>query len=410
MSVPFNAAVIGGGPAGLMAAEVLAQGGGAVTVYDRMPSVGRKLLMAGRGGLNLTHGEPLPQFLARYGDGAARLRAAIEAFPPQALRDWSERLGEPTFAGSSGRIFPKSFKASPLLRAWLRWLLEAGVVFKLRHAWTGWDADGGLTFSTPNGDVSGKPDVTILALGGGSWPKLGSDGGWVELLRADGVAIKALAAANSGVVAGWSDIFRRFEGQPLKSVAVTCDRRTARGEAIITHDGLEGGAIYALSAPLRNALSRNGAATLDFDLMPDTPASALEAKLAVPRGKQTFSNALRKATRLSPAAIGLLYESAARAGLSPAAMDPKAVAAFIKAAPITVSAMAPIEKAISSAGGVEFEALDAHFMLRARAGVFVAGEMLDWEAPTGGYLLQACFATGVAAAQGALAWRNIKTG
>jgi uncharacterized flavoprotein (TIGR03862 family) len=324
------------------------------------------------------------------------------------LRAWSEGLGEPTFAGSSGRVFPKSFKASPLLRAWLRRLSEAGVVFKLRHKWTGWDASGQLLFSTPNGDVAAGADATILALGGGSWPKLGSDGGWVDALA--GVGIAPLAPANAGVVTEWSDIFRRFEGRPLKRIAVSCDGTTARGEALITRDGLEGGAIYALSAPLRAALARDGSATLYFDLMPDADTSALEARLRVPRGKQTFSNALRKATRLSPAAIGLLYESAARLGNSLAASDAKAAAAFIKAAPVTITAMAPIERAISSAGGLRFDALDTHFMLRDRPGVFAAGEMLNWEAPTGGYLLQACFATGVAAANGALAWLKIKTG
>ena len=408
MSISPKAAVIGGGPAGLMAAEVLARDGVAVTVYDRMPSVGRKFLMAGRGGLNLTHSEALPKFLDRYGDVATPLRRAIERFRPDDLRAWSEGLGEPTFAGSSGRVFPKSFKASPLLRAWLRRLSESGVVFKLRHKWTGWDASGQLLFSTPHGDIAAGADVTILALGGASWPKLGSDGGWVDALAGAGIA--PLAPANAGVVTKWSDIFRRFEGQPLKRVAVSCDGATVRGEAVITRDGLEGGAIYALSAPLRAALARDGSATLYFDLMPDADTSGLEARLRAPRGKQTFSNALRKATRLSPAAIGLLHESAARSGISLAASDAKAAAAFIKAAPLTITAMAPIERAISSAGGIRFDALDTHFMLRDRPGVFAAGEMLDWEAPTGGYLLQACFATGVGAANGALAWLKIKTG
>ena len=408
MSISPKAAVIGGGPAGLMAAEVLARDGVTVTVYDRMPSVGRKFLMAGRGGLNLTHSEALPQFLAQYGDVAAPLRTAIERFRPDDLRAWSEGLGEPTFAGSSGRVFPKSFKASPLLRAWLRRLSGAGVVFKPRHKWTGWDASGQLLFSTPNGDIAVGADATILALGGASWPRLGSDGGWVDALA--GVGIEPLAPANAAVVTKWSDIFRRFEGQPLKRIAVSCGGATTRGEAIITRDGLEGGAIYALSAPLRAALARDGSATLYLDLMPDADTSGLEARLRTPRGKQTFSNALRKATRLSPSAIGLLHESAARSGISLAASDAKAAAAFIKAAPVTITAMAPIERAISSAGGIRFDALDTHFMLRDRPGIFAAGEMLDWEAPTGGYLLQACFATGVAAANGALAWLKIKTG
>jgi uncharacterized flavoprotein (TIGR03862 family) len=409
MSKARSAAVVGGGPAGLMAAEVLARAGIAVTVYDRMPSAGRKFLMAGRGGLNLTHSEPLPHFLGRYSGGAPQLNTAIEAFPPQALRDWSESLAQPTFVGSSGRVFPKAFKASPLLRGWLRRLTGLGVTFKMRHRWTGWDAGGRLLFITPEGAAAIDPDVTILALGGASWPKLGSDGSWTDILAARGIAMTPLAPANSGVAVAWSDIFRRFEGQPLKRIAVTLGGRTARGEAVVTRDGLEGGAIYALSAPLRDALAKEGAATVTVDLLPDLTAPALADKLRAPRGKQSLSNALRKATRLSPAALGLTNESAAHSGLKLAAMDPAALAAFLKAVPITITAMAPIDSAISTAGGVRFDALDDHFMLKAKPGVFVAGEMLDWEAPTGGYLLQGCFATGVAAAQGALAWLKVKT-
>ncbi len=396
-----SAAVIGGGPAGLMAAEVLARRGVAVTVYDRMPSAGRKFLMAGRGGLNLTHSEPLPQFLGRYG-GAPMLRAAIEAFPPQALRDWCEGLGQPTFVGSSGRIFPRTFKASPLLRAWLRCLGELGVSFKLRHRWTGWDAQGRLMFSAPDGDVVVGADATILALGGASWPKLGSDGSWADILRANDIALTPLAPANAGVAVAWSDIFRRFEGQPLKGIAVSCGGKSARGEAVVTKGGVEGGAIYAVSEPVREALARNGTATIVFDLLPDMTTAKLTERLAPPRGKQSFSNAMRKATRLSPVAIGFLNESAVRAGLSLPKLDADSLAAFIKAAPLDITALSPIATAISTAGGVSIDALDPRtFMLLAKPGVFVTGEMLDREAPTGGYHLQGCIASEVAAAEGA---------
>jgi uncharacterized flavoprotein (TIGR03862 family) len=405
-----RAAVIGGGPAGLMAAEVLSRGGVTTTVYDRMPSVGRKFLMAGRGGLNLTHSEPLAKFLSRYGTEAPRLGAAVEAFPPQTLREWSEGLDQPTFVGSSGRVFPKAFKASPLLRAWLRQLAGSGVAFKMRHRWTGWDGDGRLTFATPDGSVVVEADATVFALGGASWPKLGSDGSWTDIFAANGIAVAPLEPANAGVVVAWSDIFRRFEGQPLKRIAVSCGGHTARGEALVTRGGLEGGAIYALSKPMRTALAKDGAATLAIDLLPDLTTAALAQRLSAPRGKQSFSNALRKATRLAPVALGLTREGAAQSALKLAAMDRETLTAFIKAVPVKVTAMAPLASAISAAGGVRFDALDDHFMLKAKPGVFVAGEMLDWEAPTGGYLLQGCFATGVAAAQGALAWLETQNG
>ncbi|MGY3614702.1 putative flavoprotein (TIGR03862 family) [Bradyrhizobium sp. USDA 10063] len=301
------AAVIGAGPAGLMAAEVLAQAGAQVTIYDAMPSVGRKFLMAGRGGLNLTHSEPLPKFLARYREAMPRLKATIEAFPPQALRDWSEALGQPTFVGSSGRVFPNAFKASPLLRAWLRRLDGGGVRLLLRHRWTGWDNDGRLSFQTPEGQRAVKARATILALGGASWPRLGSDGSWVDVLAARGVRISPLRPANSGFTVAWSDIFsNRFEGQPLKGVALSFGGQQVRGEAIVTRTGIEGGAIYALSADLREAILRDGNATLHIALRPDLGIDELITKLSAPKGKQSFSNFLRKAANLAPVAIGLL--------------------------------------------------------------------------------------------------------
>ncbi|MEH2569172.1 NAD(P)/FAD-dependent oxidoreductase [Bradyrhizobium sp. AZCC 2289] len=397
--------VIGAGPAGLMAAEVLAQGGARVTVYDSMPSAGRKFLMAGRGGLNLTHSEPLPQFLARYPEATPHLKAAVEAFPPQALRDWSEALGQPTFVGSSGRVFPKAFKASPLLRAWLRRLDSAGVQFALRHRWTGWDESGRLLFQTPDGPRVIDATATVLALGGASWPRLGSDGSWVEILTAKGVRVSPLRPANSGVTVAWSDIFRdRFEGQPLKGGALTFGMHTVRGEAIVTRTGIEGGAVYALSAELREAILKAGRATLHIALRPDLEPSDLIARLSAPKGKQSLSNFLRKAAHLSPVAIGLLQETAISSGLSLASLSPADLARLINAVPIELNGVAPIARAISTAGGISFDELDTDFMIRRLPGIFAAGEMLDWEAPTGGYLLQASFATGAAAGRGALKW------
>jgi uncharacterized flavoprotein (TIGR03862 family) len=406
MSSPTNnVAIIGAGPAGLMAAEVIAQGGARVTVYDAMPSVGRKFLMAGRGGLNLTHSEPLPEFLARYREGEARLAPVITAFSPEHLRQWSEALGQPTFIGSSGRVFPKAMKASPLLRAWLRRLDSMGVTFALRYRWTGWDDDGRLSFQTPEGPHVIEAQATVLALGGASWPRLGSDGGWVATLAAKGIAVSPLRPANCGFAVAWSEIFRdRFEGQPLKGVALTFGARTVRGEAVVTRSGLEGGGIYALSADLREAIAQTGEAIVRIDLRPDLAASDLRTRLSVPRGKQSLSNVLRKAAQLSPAAIGLLQEAAVGAGAKLATLSPAALAELIKAVPVTLNGVAPIARAISTAGGVSFDELDADFMIRRLPGIFAAGEMLDWEAPTGGYLLQASFATGAAAGRGALQW------
>jgi uncharacterized flavoprotein (TIGR03862 family) len=397
-------AVVGAGPAGLIAAEVAAQGGARVTVFDRMPAAGRKFLLAGRGGLNLTHSEPLDAFLARYGAATPHLRAAIVAFPPETLRAWCEALGQETFVGSSGRVFPRSLKASPLLRAWIRRLDAAGVVFRPRHRWTGWSDDGALTFETPSGAVTERADATVLALGGASWPRLGSDGSWVEIMARVGIGIAPLRPANAGVRVNWSAVFRdRSEGEPLKRIALSLAGRSVRGEALVTRTGLEGGGIYALSSPIRDALDDAGEAILHIDLRPDLTAAALIAKLGAARGKQSLSTFLRKAASLAPVAISLLHEAQAD-GARLGTLPPEALATLIKAVPVRLSGVADIAKAISTAGGVAFEAIDPGYMLRKKPGTFVAGEMLDWEAPTGGYLLQACFATGVAAGQGALAW------
>jgi uncharacterized flavoprotein (TIGR03862 family) len=404
-SPPNNVAIIGAGPAGLMAAEVLAQGGAAVTVYDAMPSAGRKFLMAGRGGLNLTHSEPLLKFLARYREAQPYLATAIEAFPPQALRDWSEALGQETFIGSSGRVFPRAFKASPLLRAWLRRLDSIGVKLALRHRWTGWDEQGRLRFQTPDGPHATETGATVLALGGASWPRLGSDGTWAETLAAKGVQISPLRPANSGFTVAWSDIFRdRFEGQPLKGVALTFGAHRVRGEAVVTRTGIEGGAVYALSAELRETIIRSSQVTLHVALRPDLDRKGLIAKVSAPKGKQSLSNFLRKAAHLSPVAIGLLQEAAKASDTSLASLSPPDLASLINAVPIELTGIAPIARAISTAGGIAFDELDSDFMLRRLPGVFAAGEMLDWEAPTGGYLLQASFATGAAAGRGALRW------
>lgn len=390
--------IVGGGPAGLAAAEVLAQAGRAVTVYDRMPSVGRKLLIAGRGGLNLTHSEPRADFLARY-HPAGHLDAAIAAFPPEALRDWCAELGEPTFVGSSGRVFPTSFKASPLLRAWLARLDRLGVRIRTRHRLTA-IAEGSFHFETPDGAVEIRPRAVLLALGGASWPRLGSDGRWVPLLEGLGVEVAPLEPANAGFAVAWSDLFRgRFAGAPLKRVALACDGTAVRGEAVITQTGIEGGAVYALSRVLRTAITARGSARLIVDLRPDLTRDALARRLAEARPGDSTATRLRKAAGLSPVAAGLLREAA---GALPA--EPEALAGLIKAAPLDLVGSAPIERAISTAGGVRLDALDGRAMLRARPGLFLAGEMLDWEAPTGGYLLQGAFAGGRAAAAGMLDW------
>ena len=389
-------AVIGGGPAGLMAAEVLADAECSVTIYDQMPSVGRKLLMAGRGGLNLTHSEALPAFLTRYGPARPWLQAAIDAFPPAALIAWAEALGQPVFTGSSGRVFPRAMKASPLLRAWLGRLAGQGVRIRPRHRWTGWDRDGALCFDTPTEPVRTYPHATILALGGASWPRLGSDGAWARALPE---AVAPFRPANCGFDVAWSDIFRaRFAGHPLKRVALTFGGRTVRGEAMLTEHGIEGGAIYALSAPIRDAIEADGAAVLTIDLRPDLDTEPLAGKLAVPRRGQSLSTFLRKQAGLPPEGIGLVQEALH------AEPTPPPLEQLIKALPLRLIGTRPISRAISTAGGVRADALDDRLMLLNRPGVFAAGEMLDWEAPTGGYLLQACFSTGRMAGLGAAEW------
>jgi uncharacterized flavoprotein (TIGR03862 family) len=402
-AVESDVAIVGGGPAGLMASDVLVRGGVRVTIYDQMPAVGRKFLLAGRGGLNLTHSEPLDQFLRRYGSAETRIRPAIEASSPDDLRAFSAELGQPTFVGSSGRVFPKAMKASPLLRAWLRRLAAMGVTFKLRHRWRGWDESGRLVFDTPDGRAVVAADASVLALGGASWPKLGSDGAWVAAMENTGIVVAPLRPANCGFLVGWSEIFRRrFEGEPLKRIALSFGERTARGEAVITGQGLQGGGLYALSNILREAIASHGHAVLLIDLLPDKNVTALEQKLSAPRNKQSLANVLRKALSLSPVAIGLLQEAAVASSKRLSESSPEALASLIKAVPVRLVGVEPITRAISTAGGVTFDEIDEHFMLRRRPGTFVAGEMLDWEAPTGGYLLQACFATGAAAGRGAL--------
>lgn len=406
MSADKHVAVIGSGPAGLAAAEELSRGGIAVTVYDQMASVGRKFLLAGRGGLNLTHSEPLDAFLCRYRPGHPTLLAAITAFPPQRLRQWCEELGQPTFVGTSGRVFPKAMKASPLLRAWLRRLQQQGVKFEMRCRWRGWNPHGDLVFARPDDTtIIAAPDATVLALGGASWPRLGANAAWTDILAGIGVTVAPLKPANCGFRADWSDAFAmRRQGAPLKRIALTFADQTVRGEVVITRDGLEGGAIYALSAALRDAVTSTGDAILHIDLRPDVSASALAARFAGARRKESLANMLRKHAVLSPTAIDLMREAAPRAGIRLRDLGAAQLADFIKAVPVRLNAIAPIESAISTAGGVSFDEIGDHFMLRRRPGVFVAGEMLDWEAPTGGYLLQACFATGLAAARGAMAW------
>ncbi len=370
-------AVVGAGPAGLMAAEVLARGGAAVTVFEKMPTAGRRLLMAGRGGLNLTHSEPFERFVERYGEAAPFLRPILEAFPPAALVEWAEGLGQPTFVGSSGRVFPKALKASPLLRAWLARLEALGVEIRTRREWLGWDEAGALAFR----EETVRPDAVVLALGGGSWPKLGADGGWAGALRARGVEVRPFRPANCGFDVAWSEVFRdRFAGTPLKAVSLSFQGRTARGDAMITRYGLEGGAVYALSAALRDAIEASGSASLEIDLRPDQNAEAVARRLDRPRGGATLSNHLRKAG-FSPVEAGLLRETGA---------EPKRIS-------LTLTGVQPIDRAISSAGGLALS-----HGLEVLPGVFAAGEMLDWEAPTGGYLLQASFATGAAAARAIL--------
>ncbi len=396
MSTSLNqraVAIIGGGPAGLMAAEVIAGAGAAVTVFERMPSVGRKLLMAGRGGLNITHSEPAERFGARYGAAAAWMAPMLAALPPGAVTAWCAALGQPTFVGSSGRVFPRAMKASPLLRAWLARLDALGVRLVTRAHWTGWDAAGAPTFAD---GATFAADATVLALGGASWPRLGADGGWTTLLP--DVAVAPLRPANCGFALDWSPVFRdRHAGAPLKRIALSFADHTARGEAVITAAGIEGGAVYALSAPLRDAIARDGSAELRVDLRPDVTSAVLSERLGRPRGSTSLANFLRKQAALSPAAIGLVQEALHAGNATP-------LPELIKALPLRLTAPFGLARAISTAGGIALPELDSRLMLRKRPGVFAAGEMLDWEAPTGGYLLQGCLATGHAAGRGVVEW------
>ena len=396
-----SVAVIGGGPAGLMAAEVLAGGGHAVDVFDAMPSVGRKFLLAGKGGLNLTHAEPFDRFLTRYGQVGPRLEPWLRRFGPDALRAWASELGIATFVGSSGRVFPSDMKAAPLLRAWLHRLRQQGVRFHMRQRWTGWGADGALQMVGPAGRAELRPAATVLALGGASWARLGSDGAWWPWLQARSVDLAPLAPSNCGFDVGWSAHFSdRHAGQPLKGVAIEFEGWRQLGEFVVTASGVEGSLVYAASAALRERVAAAGAATFLLDLLPARPLDWVQREVAHPRGPRSLATHLKTRLHIAGVKAGLLWERVPK----DAQADPRQLAALIKSLPIRVTAARPIDEAISSAGGVRLEGLDENLMLRALPGVFCAGEMLDWEAPTGGYLLTACIATGAAAGHGAAAW------
>lgn len=399
-------AIVGAGPAGLMAAEILARAGHAVELFEAMPSVGRKFLMAGKGGMNITHSEALAGFVARYGERAGWLAPLLEDFGPAALCEWVHGLGIETFVGSSGRVFPAGMKAAPLLRAWLHRLREAGVRIHVRHRWQGWSDSGDLCFAMPAGEYRLRPAATLLALGGASWPQLGSDAAWIPWLEARGVPVRPFEPANCGFDVAWSaHLLERHGGEPVKNLAARCigpdgQWLSRRGEALISAQGIEGGLVYALSAPLREACRRDGAATLWLDLLPEFDAARVAAEVAHPRGARSLSSHLQGRLGLRGVKLALLHECLGRAAMQ----DPHRLADAIKALPLRLERPRPIAEAISSAGGLAIDALDARLMLAALPGVFCAGEMLDWEAPTGGYLLTACLATGRAAALGMIDW------
>ncbi|BFU91474.1 MAG: NAD(FAD)-utilizing dehydrogenase [Nitrospira sp.] len=400
--------IIGGGPAGLMAAEAATTAGASVELYDAMPSVGRKFLLAGKGGLNLTHSEPIEPFLSRYGSRRAFIEPAIRAFPPATLRAWAHELGVETFIGTSGRIFPTDLKAAPLLRAWLRRLRKANVQFHVRHRWCGWDQEGLLFFTTPHGPVHIKADAVVLALGGGSWPHFGSDGAWVPILSERKIPIAPLKPANCGFDVRWSEHFRtKFAGHPVKTVAVTlktADGITIRhmGEFVTTANGVEGGIIYMVSAAARDVIAIEGTATVSLDLVPDRPLKRLTQDLSTPRGTRTVATHLKRCAGITGVKAGLLREVVSKEVLT----DPVRLAAAIKSLSLTLVAPRPLEEAISTAGGVSCEAFDDRLMLRSVPGVFCAGEMLDWEAPTGGYLMTGCLATGHLVGTAAAEWAD----
>ncbi|MFZ2301104.1 MAG: TIGR03862 family flavoprotein [Gallionella sp.] len=409
---PYTVAVIGGGPAGLMAAEVLIRGGVRVDVYDAMPTVGRKFLRAGKGGMNITHAEPAEDFLSRYGARRAQIKPLLDGFGPDALREWVLGLGISIFVGSSGRVFPTDMKAAPLLRAWLHRLRESGVHFHMRHRWCGWNENGALRFDTAQGDVTARVDAVVLALGGGSWARLGSDGAWVPLLAQRGIAVAPLRPANCGFDVGWSTHFsEKFAGHPLKSVSVSFTdaaghSHSRRGDVMVTASGVEGGPIYALSAMLRDEIEARGEAVIHIDLVPGKTLLRLIAEIDHPRGSRSMSSHLQSRANIRGVQTGLLRELLPKSDFD----HPERLASAIKSLPLRLIAPRPLDEAISSAGGVEFEALDEHLMARALPGVFCAGEMLDWEAPTGGYLLTVCFASGHHAGRGALDWLGVPSG
>ncbi len=398
--------VIGGGPAGLMAAEVARAAGVQVDLYEAMGSVGRKFLIAGKGGLNLTHAEPRPAFDQRYRDRADAVGGWLDDFDAAALREWARGLGVETYVGSSDRVFPLDRKAAPLLRGWVRRLREQGVRFHVHHRWLGWTDDGALRFATPGGEATVTAPATLLALGGGSWPELGSDGAWAPVLAAQGVDVAALQPANCGFDVGWSEhLAQRHAGAPLKPVVAHWHdaegvEHMLQGECVLTATGVEGSLIYALSAPMREAIAANGEARLWLDLAPGRDIEQLKRDLAKPRAGRSISEHLRRQTGLTGAKAALLHEVLGRDGMQ----DPDAIATAIKRLPLILTQPRPLAEAISTAGGVRLEALDDALMLRQHPGVFCAGEMLDWEAPTGGYLLTACFASGLRAGRGAVAY------